>query len=136
MQSNYFIADDPLSLERIRSVLTRLEDTILFSLIERAQFAHNPRIYEARAFPELTAMGFEGSWLRWYLQEIETFHGACAPVAAVDMLTRQTSESKAIHEVRTLMDLSANVPDMNPARTNTRSRKTCPRPFSRRSRTR
>jgi hypothetical protein len=82
MQSNYFIADDPLSLERIRSVLTRLEDTILFSLIERAQFAHNPRIYEARAFPELTAMGFEGSWLRWYLQEIETFHGACAPVAA------------------------------------------------------
>jgi chorismate mutase len=78
MQSNYFIADDPLSLDRIRSVLTRLEDTIIFTLIERAQFAHNPRMYEPRAFTELTAMGFEGSWLRWFLKEIESFHGACA----------------------------------------------------------
>jgi len=66
---------DPLSLERIRSILTRLEDTIIFSLIERAQFAHNPKIYHRGAFPELKALDFEGSWLDWFLKETETFHG-------------------------------------------------------------
>jgi chorismate mutase len=76
MQSNYFIAPDPLSLDRIRNVLTRLEDTILFQLIERAQFAHNPIMYQPKAFPELVALGFEGSWLEWFLKEIESFHGA------------------------------------------------------------
>lgn len=76
MQSqNFMIVEDPLSLDRIRSVLTRLEDTIIFSLIERAQFAQNPRIYQRGAFPELTAVGFQGSWLEWFLKEIETFHG-------------------------------------------------------------
>lgn len=66
---------DPLSLETIRSVLIRLEDTIIFSLIERAQFAHNPRIYQKGAFPELEKLDFHGSWLDWFLKETETFHG-------------------------------------------------------------
>jgi len=74
MQSNYSVDEDPLSLNRIRSVLTRLEDTIIFSLIERAQFAHNPMIYQKGAFKELRDMGFEGSWLEWFLKETETFH--------------------------------------------------------------
>ncbi|KAF7288508.1 Chorismate mutase [Mycena chlorophos] len=74
MQSQNFMTGDPLSLDRIRGVLTRLEDTIIFSLIERAQFAQNPRIYQRGAFPELKASGFEGSWLEWFLKEIETFH--------------------------------------------------------------
>ncbi|THV00810.1 chorismate mutase [Dendrothele bispora CBS 962.96] len=65
---------DPLSLERIRSVLVRLEDTIIFGLIERAQFAHNPRMYQRGAFKELGQTGFDGSWLEWFLKEIETFH--------------------------------------------------------------
>ncbi|KAJ7600631.1 chorismate mutase [Mycena floridula] len=65
---------NPLSLERIRSVLVRLEETIIFSLIERAQFAHNPRIYQKGVFSELTKLGFAGSWLEWFLKEIETFH--------------------------------------------------------------
>lgn len=66
---------DPLSLERIRSVLIRLEDTIIFSLIERAQFAHNPRIYERGGVKELQEIGFEGSWFDWFLKETESFHG-------------------------------------------------------------
>ncbi|KAJ7784518.1 chorismate mutase [Mycena metata] len=75
MQSqNFMIVDDPLSLDRIRGVLNRLEDTIIFSLIERAQFAQNPRIYQRGAFPELAAVGFQGSWLEWFLKETETFH--------------------------------------------------------------
>lgn len=76
MQQNFVLAKDPLSLDRIRSVLIRLEDTIIFSLIERAQFAHNPRIYQRGAFQELKDVGFSGSWLEWFLEETETFHGA------------------------------------------------------------
>jgi len=76
MQANYMLAKDPLSLDRIRSILTRLEDTIIFSLIERAQFAHNPKIYERGVFKELEALQFKGSWLEWFLKETESFHGA------------------------------------------------------------
>ncbi|KAF4617285.1 hypothetical protein D9613_006115 [Agrocybe pediades] len=71
---NFMSGEDPLSLDRIRSVLTRLEDTIIFSLIERAQFAHNPKMYQRGAFKELKDSGFEGSWLEWFLKETETFH--------------------------------------------------------------
>ena len=74
MQSNLTIGD-PLSLDRIRSVLTRLEDTIIFDLIERAQFAHNPKAYERGTFKELRDIGFEGSWLEWFLKETESFQG-------------------------------------------------------------
>ncbi|KAG6830714.1 hypothetical protein H0H87_007301 [Tephrocybe sp. NHM501043] len=75
MQSqNFMLVEDPLSLDRIRSVLIRLEDTIIFSLIERAQFAHNPRIYQRGVFQELKDLGFNGSWLEWFLKETETFH--------------------------------------------------------------
>ena len=56
--------------------MTRLEDTIIFGLIERAQFAHNPRIYQKRGFEELSKVGFKGSWLEWFLTETEAFHGA------------------------------------------------------------
>ena len=75
MQSNYMLSGDPLSLDRIRSVLTRLEDTIIFGLIERAQFAHNPKIYQKGGFEELRQLDFKGSWLEWFLAEIEAFHG-------------------------------------------------------------
>ena len=74
MQNN-LSSGDPLSLERIRSVLTRLEDTIIFGLIERAQFAYNPKMYQRGAFTELAELGFEGSWLEWFLKETESFHG-------------------------------------------------------------
>ena len=76
---NFMSGEDPLSLDRIRSVLTRLEDTIIFSLIERAQFAHNPRMYQRGDFKELTDLGFSGSWLEWFLKEIESFHGIYSP---------------------------------------------------------
>jgi len=74
MQSNYTTPGDPLSLDRIRSVLTRLEDTIIFGLIERAQFAHNPKIYQKGGFEELRDLDFKGSWLDWFLAETEAFH--------------------------------------------------------------
>ncbi|KAI9058283.1 chorismate mutase [Trametes sanguinea] len=71
---NLILGEDPLSLDRIRGILTRLEDTIIFSLIERAQFAHNPKAYRRGEFKELRDIGFNGSWLEWFLKETETFH--------------------------------------------------------------
>ncbi|GAA5913565.1 chorismate mutase ARO7 [Sporobolomyces salmoneus] len=66
---------DPLNLDNIRRTLVRLEDTIIFLLIERAQFAHNPKMYTKEGFAEvLHRDGFEGSWLEWLLKETETSH--------------------------------------------------------------
>ena len=73
---NFTLERNPLDLEVIRGILTRLEDTIIFALIERAQFAHNPKAYERGAFQELKDIGFEGSWLGWFLKETECFQGA------------------------------------------------------------
>lgn len=67
-------ADDVLSLDRIRATLIRLEDTIIFSLIERAQFAWNPKLYQPGAIPELEKAGHRGSWLDWFLKETESMH--------------------------------------------------------------
>lgn len=73
-QINFTLSGDLMDLDKIRCILTRLEDTIIFSLIERAQFAYNPKIYQKGAFKELTDIGFEGSMLDWFLKETETFH--------------------------------------------------------------
>lgn len=35
-------------------------------------------MYEDAAFPELKERGFSGTWLDWFLKEIETFHGTSA----------------------------------------------------------
>ena len=109
MQSNYMLSGDPLSLDRIRSVLTRLEDTIIFGLIERAQFAHNPKIYQKGAFGELKKLDFKGSWLEWFLAETEAFHGMLSPtqIHQLGPITpsisslRLTSKSTEIFQVRT-----------------------------------
>ncbi|KAI0771390.1 chorismate mutase [Irpex lacteus] len=70
---NFTLHNNPLDLDVIRGILTRLEDTIIFALIERAQFAHNPRAYERGAFQELKDIGFDKSWLEWFLKETESF---------------------------------------------------------------
>jgi len=41
--------NEQLHLKNIRNVLTRLEETILFALIERAQFHRNEIIYKPGA---------------------------------------------------------------------------------------
>lgn len=102
-QANYLTAHDPLSLDRIRNMLIRLEDTIIFALIERAQFAHNPKIYVRGAFPQLTEAGCDGSWLEWFLKETEIFHGACGAqlVPFTRLLTMTNSQGAAVYQVCT-----------------------------------
>ncbi|GKT93011.1 chorismate mutase [Colletotrichum tofieldiae] len=57
-----------LDLSRIRYQLIRLEDTITFHLIERAQFAHNKTIYVPGA---LDIPNSDLSFMDWYLREQE-----------------------------------------------------------------
>ena len=61
------------SLDSLRKVLIRLEDTILFALIERAQFAWNPPIYRARAGP-FEELPFDGCFVQYLLHEMEVVH--------------------------------------------------------------
>jgi hypothetical protein len=61
-----------LDLGNIRYTLIRLEDTIVFNLIERAQFPLNLSIYRPGAVP---LPNFKGSFLDWLLTEVERTHG-------------------------------------------------------------
>ena len=59
---------EDLSLDRIRRELIRLEDSILFALIERAQFAVNPPVYSP-------GISNDSSFLNAMLRDIECVHG-------------------------------------------------------------
>lgn len=59
---------EQLLLSNIRNVLARLEETIIFELIERAQFKHNDIIYQPGAFGSI----LDGeSLVGFHLREIE-----------------------------------------------------------------
>lgn len=63
--------NEQLLLSNIRHVLIRLEETILFALIERAQFKQNPIIYDHEAFPDFTE---SESLVGYLLRETERIH--------------------------------------------------------------
>ncbi|KAG0244141.1 chorismate mutase [Mortierella sp. GBAus27b] len=63
---------EALSLAKLRDVLIRLEDTIIFALIERAQFAHNECVYQPGVYEY--GDGFKGSFLEHLLREMESVH--------------------------------------------------------------
>ncbi|XP_077238112.1 chorismate mutase 2 [Tasmannia lanceolata] len=62
---------NPFTLDSVREALIRQEDTIVFSLIERAKFAKNSLIYDQSS--DLIP-GFCGSLLQFLLKETETLH--------------------------------------------------------------
>ncbi|KNZ50524.1 chorismate mutase [Puccinia sorghi] len=77
--------EDLLDLQSIRRILMRLEDTITFLMIERAQFAHNQVIYEnSGKFTELDNDSDEPSFLGWMLRETETTHAKVRRYEAPD----------------------------------------------------
>lgn len=59
------------TLEGIRNSLIRQEDSIIFSLVERAQFCYNQETYDPDAFP---IDGFHGSLVEYMVQETEKLH--------------------------------------------------------------
>ncbi|KAG0319625.1 chorismate mutase aro7 [Dissophora globulifera] len=56
----------------LRDVLIRLEDTIIFALIERAQFAVNECTYQEGVYEYDD--GYKGSFLGYFLHEMEIVH--------------------------------------------------------------
>ena len=76
------------SLDSVRSSLIRQEETIIFSLIEREQFGHNPKIYADRTFrlnrkdvPDI--YGRDASFLEYMLCETEKLHATGEPLLYV-----------------------------------------------------
>ena len=65
------------SLDSIRSTLVRQEETIIFALIERAQYRRNRAIYDPKALDggaSLNANGVPVSFLEYMLLETEKLH--------------------------------------------------------------
>lgn len=59
------------TLDGIRSSLIRQEDSIIFSLVERAQYCYNEDTYDPKAF---FMDGFQGSLVEFMVQETEKIH--------------------------------------------------------------
>lgn len=70
-----------LNLDNIRAALVRMEDTIVFNLIERSQFFHLPSIYAKNKYP---IKGFDGSFLEWILLQTEKLHSQVRRYEAPD----------------------------------------------------
>jgi len=68
-----------LTLNGIRSTLVRLEETIIFSLIERAQFRANAPIYEPSTAPPGSS-----SLLEYMLRETESVHARARRYSSPD----------------------------------------------------
>lgn len=64
-----------LALENIRQTLIRQEDTIIFLLIERAQFARNAAVYKTDVISVPDSGGQQKSLLEYLLRETERVHG-------------------------------------------------------------
>lgn len=66
-----------LALENIRQTLIRQEDTIIFLLIERAQFARNAAVYHTDiiSVPDAASNGHQQSLLEYLLRQTEQVHG-------------------------------------------------------------
>ncbi|GFZ00217.1 chorismate mutase 3 [Actinidia rufa] len=62
---------ETLTLKSIRHSLIRQEDSIIFSLLERAQFCYNADAYDHNAF---SMDGFRGSLVEFMLRETEKLH--------------------------------------------------------------
>ncbi|KAK9466376.1 chorismate mutase [Lipomyces arxii] len=60
-----------MDLANIRSALIRMEDTIVFNLIERAKFPRQDIIYKAGG---IEIPGYDGSFMEWILREEEIVH--------------------------------------------------------------
>lgn len=60
-----------LTLDSIRHSLIRQEDSIIFSLLERAQYCYNPDTYDHNVF---YMDGFQGSLVEFMVCETERLH--------------------------------------------------------------
>ena len=64
-------ASESYTLDSIRHFLIRQEDSIIFSLLERAQYCYNADTYDHHAFSK---DGFHGSLVEFMVKETEKLH--------------------------------------------------------------
>ena len=62
---------EQLRIENIRGALIRQEETIIFALVERAQFKQNGAVYQAGG---IAIPGFDGSFVDYLLRGTEALH--------------------------------------------------------------
>lgn len=72
-----------LKLDNIREALVRMEDTIVFDLIERSQFYSSPSVYLTK-YMQAQLPEFEGSFLDWTLLQMERTHSQIRRYEAPD----------------------------------------------------
>lgn len=70
-----------LDLNNIRQALVRMEDSIVFDLIERSQFFSSPSVYQKNRFQ---IENFNGSFLDWLLIQVEKTHSQVRRYEAPD----------------------------------------------------
>lgn len=81
-----------LTLDSIRHSLIRQEDSIIFNLLERAQYRYNADTYDEDAF---TMEGFQGSLVEFMVRETEKLH------AKVEKLI--SNSSKLVYSFRNIL---------------------------------
>ncbi|KAG1523683.1 hypothetical protein G6F52_004822 [Rhizopus delemar] len=96
------MSEESYSLDKLRSTLIRLEDTIIFALIERAQFALNPCIYQKGALEFQGATG-EKSFLEYFFWETEKVHDILSVICKKeDDMNYGSSATKDIEALQAL----------------------------------
>ncbi|OBA20776.1 chorismate mutase [Metschnikowia bicuspidata var. bicuspidata NRRL YB-4993] len=70
-----------LDLNNIRASLVRMEETIVFGLIERSQFFSLPSVYQPNKY---RIEGFNGSFMEWLLLQTEKVHSQVRRYEAPD----------------------------------------------------
>lgn len=68
-----------LELDKVRDALIRMEDSIIFAIIERSQFLKNCKVYEPGAIPVpgfSKETGEQQSMVEYILRETERLHGS------------------------------------------------------------
>lgn len=71
-----------LTLDSIRTSLIRLEDSIIFGLLERAQYCYNADTYDPDAFH---VDGFGGSLAEFMVRETEKLHAKVKHVCNLEI---------------------------------------------------
>jgi chorismate mutase len=71
----------PLLIGSIREALIEQEDTLIYSLLQRAQYCYNAPTYDKNCF---AIPGFEGSLIEYMLQETEHLHAKVRRYSAPD----------------------------------------------------
>uniref|UniRef100_A0A7N0VG43 chorismate mutase n=1 Tax=Kalanchoe fedtschenkoi TaxID=63787 RepID=A0A7N0VG43_KALFE len=109
-----------LSLDAVRDTLIRLEDTIVFSLIERAKYPINSAMYNESA--GLVA-GHHGSFIKFFVKRTEALHAqagrygseeenAFFPGSLSCSLVSSRPSTNVLHPVAKIVNLNKDIWDM------------------------